>query len=397
MLKFLKVYKYQSSGELIADLEKGYVFPLNSDLTFSQKVPQRISHDATLESTRYRIEVEIGTKDKHKAYHIIRTWEVNPLKALCLKVLNKEAIDRNVLLPITRLQVATESENNEIHIDALINKAKTRTDVMHLLRLLEATEFEINKVDIDALINIDYRPPRSADPHAPIENRIEISMSAEFSEAERQYVGQSDSHPVGFMLMIASFFLFIMAGFWGWWPPILAFATGVIVIWSTKNSGNSSKIKEVRDAKERLRTEERNAKERLRKHEEKRRREAMHDVQFWAALSGVEFEQAVARIFREKGFEVELTPRSNDKGVDLILKKDGAVSIVQCKAYKKNVGVSAVRELIGVRASWPNVEEAILVTLFDFSSVAKELAIEHNIKLLSIAKDYLKTDYRPKY
>ena len=166
----------------------------------------------------------------------------------------------------------------------------------------------------------------------------------------------------------------------------MAFATGVIVIWSTKKPGDSSKIKEVRDAKERLR-----------KQEEERQREAMRDVQFWATLSGVEFERAVAQIFREKGFEVELTPRSNDKGVDLILKKNGAISIVQCKAYKKNVGVSAVRELIGVRVSWPNVEEAILVTLFDFSSVAKELAVEHNITLFSIAKDYLKTDYRPQY
>ena len=121
----------------------------------------------------------------------------------------------------------------------------------------------------------------------------------------------------------------------------------------------------------------------------------MRDVQVWIAFDGVQFEQAVAKIFREKGFVVEFTPRSNDKGVDLIIKKDGAVSIVQCKAYKKNVGVRAVRELVGVRASWPNAEEAFLVALFDFSRGAKEFAAEQNIKLVSIAKDYLKTDYRP--
>ncbi len=330
MLKVLKVYRYRSSGKLIADLENGYVLPLNSDLTFSKKVPHSISRDTEPEatSTLYRIEVEVGTQGKHETYRIIRTWEID------------------------------------------------------LWRLLGATGFETD--GNDALINKKHRSPKSAAPNAPIEDRIDISMSEEFSENEKQYVGQSAGHPAGFILMVASFFLLIMAGLWGWWPPILAFAIGVFVIWSTRTPGDSSKIKEVRDAKERLR-----------KQEEKRQWEAMRDVQVWIALDGVQFEQAVAKIFREKGFDVEFTPRSNDKGVDLIIKKDGAVSIVQCKAYKKNVGVRAVRELVGVRASWPNAEEAFLVALFDFSRGAKEFAAEQNIKLVSIAKDYLKTDYRP--
>ena len=330
MLKVLKVYRYRSSGKLIADLENGYVLPLNSDLTFSEKVPHSISRDTEPEatSTLYRIEVEVGTQGKHETYRIIRTWEID------------------------------------------------------LWRLLGATGFETD--GNDALINKKHRSPKSAAPNAPIEDRIDISMSEEFSENEKQYVGQSAGHPAGFILMVASFFLLIMAGLWGWWPPILAFAVGVFVIWSTRTPGDSSKIKEVRDAKERLR-----------KQEEKRQWEAMRDVQVWIAFDGVQFEQAVAKIFREKGFDVEFTPRSNDKGVDLIIKKDGAVSIVQCKAYKKNVGVRAVRELVGVRASWPNVEEAFLIALFDFSRGAKEFAAEQNITLVSIAKDYLKTDYRP--
>lgn len=61
----------------------------------------------------------------------------------------------------------------------------------------------------------------------------------------------------------------------------------------------------------------------------------------------------------------------------------------------KNVGVSAVRELVGVRASWPSSTEAILATLYDFSGAAKAFAAEHNIKLYSVAREYLKTDYRP--
>ena len=121
----------------------------------------------------------------------------------------------------------------------------------------------------------------------------------------------------------------------------------------------------------------------------------MHSVRAWAALDGIEFERAVARIYIEQGFEVEFTPRTNDQGVDLILKKGDKISIVQCKAYTRNVGVSAIRELAGVRAAWPQAEQAILVTLFDFSSAAKTFAAQHKIKLFSVARDYLKSDYRP--
>ncbi len=118
-------------------------------------------------------------------------------------------------------------------------------------------------------------------------------------------------------------------------------------------------------------------------------------MRVWAALDGVGFEQGVAQIYREKGFDVEFTPRTKDQGVDLILRQNGTIAIVQCKAYKKNVGVSAVRELAGVRAAWPHADEAILAALFDFSVEAKSFATQHNIKLFSVTRDYHKADYRP--
>jgi HJR/Mrr/RecB family endonuclease len=307
MLKVLKVYRYRSSGRLIASgLGNGYVFPLNSDLSFSSKEPHRVHRHTQFDLTPYRIEVEVVAQGKQNAYRIIRTW-------------------------------------NENHL-----------------------------------------PPKSSNPNAPIEHRIDVSPSQDLNEAEKQYVGQSSGHPIGFSLMGGSFFLLWMVGLWGWLPPLVAFAAGIIVVYLTKTPGDSSKILEVNEAKKRLRQES-----------EIKLRESMLDVRVWAALDGVGFENAVARIFREQGFDVEFTPWTNDQGVDLILRKSGTVSIVQCKAYKNNVGISAVRELIGVRASWPNAAEAILATLFDFSKAAKTFAAEHNIKLFSVARDYLKTDYRP--
>lgn len=232
--------------------------------------------------------------------------------------------------------------------------------------------------------NQNHLPPKSVAPNAPLEHRMDISPSQYFSRSEKQYTNPSDGHPLGVLLCFSSFFLCSMTDYWGWWPPLLALATGILIAWYTIKPGDASKILEIQEAKERLRQE---AKRKL--------AQAMLDVSAWASLDGIGFERAVAVIYREQSFEVEFTPRTNDQGVDLILRKDGVVSIVQCKAHTKNVGVSAVRELVGVRASWPNSTEAILATLYDFSGAAKAFAAEHNIKLFSVSREYLKTEYRP--
>lgn len=230
----------------------------------------------------------------------------------------------------------------------------------------------------------NHLPQKSADPNSLLEHRIDVSPSQEFNDAERRYVGQSSGHPISFLLFLSSLILLGAGSRLGWWPSLLAFTAGIFVIWKTKTPGDIQKIFEVEKAKERIRQEA-----------ERKLTEAMRDVRFWAALDGIGFEQAMAKLYREQGFDVEFTPRTNDQGVDLILRKNGAISIVQCKAYTNNVGVSAVRELIGVRSSWPNTTEAILATVFDFSSAAKTLATEQHIKLFSVTKDHLKTDYRP--
>ncbi len=307
MLKILKVYRYPSTGRLVAAVDHGnHVFPLNSDLTFSEKEPHRVGRRTRLESTPYRLEVEIQKTGKGEAYKIVRTW-------------------------------------NEEHL-----------------------------------------PPRSTDPTAPLELRINISPSEYFCQEEREYVGEYAGHPFGMVLCVVGILFLFLIGVLGWWPPLASFLLGVVIIWATKSKGDAGKIEEVRAAKARLR-----------RAAEERRLEAMRDVRTWVALDGVGFERAVAKIYKDRGYEVEYTPRSYDKGIDLVLRRDNKVTIVQCKRYTDRVGVSAVRELNGVRSSWPNAEEVVLASLFDFTKEAKKAAAEYSVTLFSVARDYLKSDYRP--
>ncbi|MEB2185273.1 restriction endonuclease [Xanthomonas campestris pv. campestris] len=63
-----------------------------------------------------------------------------------------------------------------------------------------------------------------------------------------------------------------------------------------------------------------------------------------------QFELLVGEAFRRQGYSVEETGLGGaDGGIDLILRKDGRRTLVQCKQWKRQqVGVSVVREMFGL-------------------------------------------------
>ncbi|MCC4602232.1 restriction endonuclease [Xanthomonas melonis] len=65
-----------------------------------------------------------------------------------------------------------------------------------------------------------------------------------------------------------------------------------------------------------------------------------------------QFEQLVGEAFRRQGYSVEETGLGGaDGGIDLILRKEGRRTLVQCKQWKRQqVGVSVVREMYGLLA-----------------------------------------------
>ncbi|NLO90597.1 MAG: restriction endonuclease, partial [Elusimicrobia bacterium] len=70
------------------------------------------------------------------------------------------------------------------------------------------------------------------------------------------------------------------------------------------------------------------------------------------AMSWQDFEVLISEYYKRLGYAVEETGGGGpDGGVDLILRRDGEKTLVQCKHWKAyRIGVSVVRELYGVMA-----------------------------------------------
>lgn len=78
-------------------------------------------------------------------------------------------------------------------------------------------------------------------------------------------------------------------------------------------------------------------------------------------LDPVAFERFVGSLFEKMGYQVQTTPLSGDEGIDLVLRKDTKLAIVQCKRYENSVGQPVVRDLYGAMVH-NKADEAYLVT-----------------------------------
>jgi hypothetical protein len=96
-------------------------------------------------------------------------------------------------------------------------------------------------------------------------------------------------------------------------------------------------------------------------------------------MSGDEFEVFLARFFKRCGFWVKRTPRSYDKGTDLIIHGDRSI-VVQAKRWKKTVGIKAIQEVFTAR-EYHKADKAIVITSSKFSKSAIDCAIKLGVEL----------------
>ena len=92
------------------------------------------------------------------------------------------------------------------------------------------------------------------------------------------------------------------------------------------------------------------------------------------------------RLLERKGWKVETTPITRDRGIDLIARRDDEVGgevvlYLQCKNHASPVGVEVVRELNGALPKQLSGARGVLVCPSGFTASAMTFAQERELAL----------------
>ena len=102
------------------------------------------------------------------------------------------------------------------------------------------------------------------------------------------------------------------------------------------------------------------------------------------SMSGQEFEQYIAEVFRKTGNKVEIVGGPGDQGVDLLVKLGRKRVAVQCKLHSKPVGRAAVSEVYA-GARHHGASQSWLIAPGGFTPAAEELAKSTKVQLFDLA------------
>ncbi|MCX5602971.1 restriction endonuclease [Streptomyces phaeochromogenes] len=107
------------------------------------------------------------------------------------------------------------------------------------------------------------------------------------------------------------------------------------------------------------------------------------------AMSGTEFEEAVAELCRRDGCtQVRRVGGSGDNGADVLGRlPDGRTMVIQCKRYAphRTIASREVRDLLGAKVHFA-ADVAIFVATTRFSPQAESFAVKHHI--LTLHRDF---------
>lgn len=112
--------------------------------------------------------------------------------------------------------------------------------------------------------------------------------------------------------------------------------------------------------------------------------EAQSGLDTLRAMSWRELEQLVSEAYRRMGYQVQETGQGGaDGGIDLVLRRDGQVTLVQCKHWRtQRVGAPVVREQFGL-LTHHQASAAVIVTTGDFTPEARTFAEGKTIELMA--------------
>lgn len=96
------------------------------------------------------------------------------------------------------------------------------------------------------------------------------------------------------------------------------------------------------------------------------------------------FEEVVASVYRDVGYQARVTARSGDGGIDVILDgPDNEVIGVQVKRYKDRIGVEQIRSFSGA-LFLEGMARGVFVTTSDFAQGAEKVAALSNARGIPI-------------
>ncbi len=108
-----------------------------------------------------------------------------------------------------------------------------------------------------------------------------------------------------------------------------------------------------------------------------------------------EFEHLVCGLFNKMGFAVEHTQYTGDGGIDGYLRKNGDLSILQCKRVKGSVGEPILRDLFGTMHA-TGAKEGVVVTTGRVSQQARQWAVNKPIRIIELDElvSHIRTHYK---
>lgn len=111
------------------------------------------------------------------------------------------------------------------------------------------------------------------------------------------------------------------------------------------------------------------------------------EEEWWATLTGKDFEIEVEKLLRSRGYQVEHCGGPSDGGVDLMIfdKDEYGMNpiLVQCKAHGKPIGPGPIRELLGTITDSQS-KLAWIISVNGFSKSARSFASGKPIMLLTL-------------
>lgn len=97
-------------------------------------------------------------------------------------------------------------------------------------------------------------------------------------------------------------------------------------------------------------------------------------------MSGDQFEEFLLAHFHTLGYSGYVTRGSQDYGADVVIKKDGVITVVQAKRWMQKVSVDAVQQITAAVKHY-KAHKALVITNNYFTGNAFKLAMSNHVEL----------------